>query len=673
MYKTGGKGAGLSKNRKAVLRFLSLYFFFLAGLVILYGTYIPCLMDYYIVRPEESYFTFFYENHCGATYTFEGILVGMAFAALYCLTMQAGVSMVILSGLLFLLTHASYIKFVNRKELLRLDDLRLTEAAGMAVGYLKFTPDRFLAILAGGLLLFVAAGVVLDCLGDKGWKAKSYRRENVREQQDSGEKSVLERGRARRLGLYAIRLLGCAGLCVCICLYTNHFFGERYVIDVIEPISPEKDRYVLYRFLQNDSLSMISVEQAEESYDFLLSQSPPRQSPVTGGVPGASENAAIKESSGYPNIIVIMNESWWNTDNIQSNRITFSQDPMGPYKELADRCSTGWLTSPVCGGGTLRPEIEFLTGLNTKYYNTDAVYAKLQGRRVSSVADYFNGLGYETVAIHPYYDYFYGREGAYAGMGFDRVIFEGDMQHKDIYTRYISDESLAKEIIALSRQEGDAPKFIWAVSIANHSRVLDYHEESVTDYDYPIEMSVAGERLGEEDYGSVVNYINGIYLANLAFAQLVEYFSMSEQPTVLMMFGDHCPYFSAETLEAFGLGERADGAKERLYTTPVIVWSNGSEEKPDFTGESMYYLPMMLIDYAGLPDSDMTRILRYERLYFQTNSWKFVRDASGELIREGTEEQIRALSHYKTVQYDILEGDGLGEDVWKPIISKRWE
>lgn len=59
MYKTGGKGAGLSNNRKAVLRFLSLYFFFLTGLVILYGTYIPCLMDYYIVRPEESYFTFF--------------------------------------------------------------------------------------------------------------------------------------------------------------------------------------------------------------------------------------------------------------------------------------------------------------------------------------------------------------------------------------------------------------------------------------------------------------------------------------------------------------------------------------------------------------------------------------------------------------------------------------
>lgn len=668
MYKTGTKGAGLSNNRKAALRFLSLYFFFIVTLVILYGTYIPCLLDYYIVRPEESYLTFFYENHLAATYTFEGILIGMVFAALYCLTMQAGISMVILSGLLFLLTHASYLKFVNRKELLRLDDLRLTEAAGMAIGYLKFTPDRFLAILAGGLLLFVAIGVVLDKFRKT---AQSGKRENAPEQPCSRQKAVWKNARARKTVLCTARFLGFFALCVCICFYTNHFLGREYVIDAIEPFSPEKDRYVLYRFLQNDSLAMINVEQAKESYDFLLSQSPPRQASVSGAAPGFPENAAMAEHSGYPNIVVIMNESWWNTDNIQSDRITFSRDPMGPYKALADRCSMGYVTSPVCGGGTLRPEIEFLTGLNTKYYNTDAVYAKLRGHRIPSVADYFNGLGYETVAVHPYYGTFYGRETAYKDMGFDQMIFEDDMLYKDSYTRYISDESLAKEIIALSRRQIGAPKFIWAVSIANHIKVLDYHKEPAADYDYPIEMSVEDGRLGEEDYDTTVNYVNGIYLANLAFAQLADYYSTAEQPTVLMMFGDHSPYFSVETLNAFGLGEGEEGAKERLYSTPVIVWSNVSREKLDFSGESMYYLPMMLIDYAGLPDSDMTRILRYERTCFQTNSPNFVRNASGEIIREGTGEQIRALSHYKTVQYDILEGEGIGKDIWKPITSGK--
>ena len=83
----------------------------------------------------------------------------------------------------------------------------------------------------------------------------------------------------------------------------------------------------------------------------------------------------------------------------------------------------------------------------------------------------------------------------------------------------------------------------------------------------------------------------------------------------------------------------------------------------------MYYLPQLLIDYAGLPDSDMTRILRYERSFFKTNSSKFVRDASGAEVYECTEEQLRALNHYKAVQYDILHGEGIGRDVWQPIVD----
>lgn len=649
MNKTNRKSKELSYKKK-----IALYSFFLAGLTALYAIYVPCLLDYYIIRPEETFLDFFYYNHLSAPYMFEGIFIGMVLAAFYCLTRQAGISALIVSGLLFLLTHASYIKFINRKELLRLDDLRLTEAAGMALNYFRFTLDRWVVILAGGLLFFVGMCIALDCFGDKVWKAKDHRRETAPEIRDFGQKSTPERARTGKLVWYVVRFFGFLVLCVTVCLYTNHFLRERYVIDAIGPLAQEMNRYVLYRFLQNDSLSEISVDRAEESYEFLLAQSPPKETP---------------DCTDYPDIIVIMNESWWNTDNIPSDRITFSQDPMGPYKALADRCSTGYLTSPVFGGGTVSPEIEFLTGLNTKYYRADAAYGKLRGRKIPSVVDYFNGLDYETTAIHPYYGSFYGRDAAYADMGFDRVVFEDGMQHKEIYTRYISDESLAEEIMARARQEDDRPQFIWAVSMANHIEVLDYKAETkpARAYGYPITVTIEGGELSDEDYDIIVNYINGIYRATRAFAQLVDYFSKTEQPAILLMFGDHCPFFSEEALQAFGLGGREAGVQERLYSTPVIMWSNVSAEKLDFSGESIYYLPQMVIDYAGLPDSDMTRILRYERSYFKTNSPHFARNASGEIVREGTEEQIRALNHYKTVQYDLLEGDGIGKDVWKPI------
>lgn len=618
----------------------ALYLVFLIGLAVMYITYVPCLLDYYIIRPEQSYLSFFSDNFVKPFYTFEGIAIGMALAALYCLTLRAGSSTLIVSVFLFILTHASYIKYINRKELLRLDDLRLTEAAGMALDYFRFALNRWLVLLAGMLLLFVGAGFALDHL-----------RRRIRKQREVGQNAAegIHPRRHRRI-IACVRLFGCFCLCTVAIFYTDHVLAKRYVVDGIEPLVSETDRYVLYRFLQNDSLSTISVERVEESYDFLLSQEPAKE-------------AVDREN--YPNVVVIMNESWWNTDNIPSDRVTFSQDPMGPYKELADRCVTGDVTTAVFGGGTLTPETEFLTGLNAKYYGVYSTYARMEEHRTPSLADYFNGLDYETVAIHPYYGYFYGRDAAYAAMGFDQVIFEEDMQYRDIYTRYISDESLARQIIA-KVEEGDGLKFVWAVSIGNHIRVLDYPAEPVTDYDYPITMTVNGAKLSEKDHDTVINYVNGIYLANQAFSQLVDYFSGVEQPTVLLMFGDHCPGFSTETLKVLGLSGEEGKVSESLYLTPVIMWSNFPGEAQPYSGESMYYLPQALIDYAGLPDADMTRILRYERSYFKTNSPEFVRDAAGKAVYECTEEQLQALSHCKAVQYDVLNGEENGRNVWLP-------
>lgn len=186
-----------------------LYFFLLIGLVVIYATYIPCLMDYYIVRPEQSYFSFFYDNYLKAPLVFEGIVIGMAVAALYCLTLQAGVSTLIVSALLFILTHASYIKYINRKELLRLDDLRLTEAAGMALDYFRFALNRWLVLLAGVLILFVGAGFALDWFRRKVRKKSEAGRGGGRESPTSAsldcnmrEAAVLRLSVCRYLSLY---------------------------------------------------------------------------------------------------------------------------------------------------------------------------------------------------------------------------------------------------------------------------------------------------------------------------------------------------------------------------------------------------------------------------------------------------------------------------------------
>lgn len=648
-----------------------LYGVAVAGLIGMYATYVPFLMDYYTCRPEVSFVTFFDENLLNATAEFESMVLIFVLAFLFCVTWNSAVSVGLVSLLLLVLTHASYIKYVNRQELLRLADFKLTEAAGMAAGYLEIDWSHYLATLAGGLLLFSIAAVGIELIRCKVLFPKGNG-ENKRD--DCRKVSRLRWGSVIIAGFVAV-----GGV-----VYTNQYMLSRMDVenaDNMNLVDGETDRHVLYYLLKNDSLDSINVENAEESYEFLLSKETPREA-----------KTEIK-----PNVIVVMNESWWNTDNIATENVVFSKDPMEPYKELEDECITGYLSCNVYGGGTVSSEAEFLTGINTKYYlSSSAVYSETMGRKLPSVVDYFNALDYETIAIHPYYGEFYGREKVYDTMGFDETVFDEDMKNREVYTRYISDESLAKEIIEEYEEAGEEErKFIWSTSISNHRTTLEYHLDEVDEYDYPISVELKSGSLEQHDMETFVSYINGIYLAGEAYADLIEYFSEKEEPVIVVMYGDHMPNFAFNMLDVMGLTKENEPGKvdlihvedsqvvlteeqkavaysmdmlTRVYTVPVIMWSNFElEETPDFDGESIYYLPGMILESAGLPDSEMSCMLRGQRNVFKANSRKYVLNEKGERIDRCSDEELEMMNHGKVVGYDILFGEEPRMDIWLPI------
>ncbi|MCM1100881.1 MAG: LTA synthase family protein [Clostridium sp.] len=610
----------------------------LAGAILLYAYYVPFLLDYYVLRPEESFLDFWQVNLLDPVYEFESIVICLCLCILYCIIMNGGVNALILSCALFALSYGGYIKYLNRRELLRLDDLRLTETAGMAMGLAQVEYGGYLLLLVVGLLLLTAPGFVVERLRDR----------------------APDKGRGNRWVKLLIRCGAGVALCVIFCVYSRWFFGlqmDKETVEQTDFVKVETDRYVLYQFLFNENLTSISPENIEASYARLF------KATETGETVDETFDGSVR-----PNVIVILNESWWNTDNILSDKVTFSQDPMGPYKELSGKCVTGYLTSNVYGGGTVSSEAEFLTGLNTKYCpSASTVYATTLDRRLPSVVDYFNALDYETVAIHPYYGWFYDRDIVYQNYGFGKTVFDEDMTYRELYSRYISDESLAKQII-MEYEEAEGPRFIWAISVANHWRIMDYHEESVEDYSYPITVNVEGV-ISDKDYDILVNYVNGIYLANLAYEELVEYFEQTEEPTVVVMYGDHIPDFSAEALKVLGLNpdDNSEEPVERLYSVPVALWSNCSEEEIAFTGKSIWYLPWMVLEYAGLPDSRMTRLLAYERNFFKADSREIVTDAEGNAIDRYSAEQLEVMRHFQAVTYDILYGKELYPDLWKPL------
>ncbi len=647
-----------------------IYILMVAGLVWLYVTYVPFLLDYYVCRPGMGFGDFYQMNAFSEVFRFETVLMAFMLCFLFCLTWNGGLSVGIMSLALFLLTHGSYVKYQNRKELLRLADFQLTEAAGMAAGYLKFKPDRYLFMLFGILFLFVVLGVGVEHVRKHILFKNSEYKFSFKD-----KKSLLYCGVRGALAV----VFGSF-----IFLHTNLFVMDRAeAANSIKSGYEDNDRFILYHFVKNESITVADVENVEDSYDFLL----PEEEPV-------EELPKVK-----PNVIVIMNESWWNTDNIEPGNVKFSKDPMGPYKWLSKRCITGHLTSNVYGGGTISSEAEFLTGINTKYYVTSStIYEETLDRKLPSLVDYFNALEYETVAIHPFYGDFYSRDQVYETMGFDEAIFEEDMVNREIYSRYISDDSLVEEIIAEYEEAGEEEnKFIWSVSVGNHRRTLDYYIDSVEDYDYPISVDLNGAQLEEEDVDTLVNYVNGIYMAGAAYEKLINYFAQKEEPVVVVMYGDHIPNFSVETLEVLGLSRESNPYEmelmetvsgdllapehaysalaaedmellERMYSVPVVMWSNFELEKePKFQGESIYYLPQMLIESVGLPESEMSRMLESQRNVFRANAREFVLDKNGNQVLEYTDEQMETLNHGKIVIYDILFGENPPKNIWQPI------
>lgn len=397
----------MGKNIKTIIYALAIIF-----LVILYCKYTPWLMDYYVSRPDCSFMDFCSQNTYDDVYSFEAMLIGLLFFAIFCLTLNECYSVLILSLLLFILSHASYTKYINRRELLLIDDLKLTEAAGMALNYFSISLNKYLLYYVGITLFFILLFFCIERFR-KSFSPISKTKETII---------------AKIVGFFI-----CCFMSVYL-VYTLLPSQDLQDLGNYANITPTAtNNYILYRFLKNDSLVPTDIENAEDSYSYILS---------------SEDNENTGNLENYPNVIVIMNESWWNTDNIDSDKISFSQNPMQPFVDLDSKCRTGYLSSNVFGGGTVSSEFEFLSGLNTKYYTSSSgIYETIKNRKVPSIVDYFNSLDYSTTAIHPYYGDFYDRETIYNTMEFDKTIFDEDMLYRDIYTRYISDESMANQII----------------------------------------------------------------------------------------------------------------------------------------------------------------------------------------------------------------------------------
>ncbi len=262
-----------------------------------------------------------------------------------------------------------------------------------------------------------------------------------------------------------------------------------------------------------------------------------------------------------PNIILIQLESFFDTNELEF--LTTSEDPIPTFRSLMNNYSSGYFKVPSVGAGTANTEFEVLTGMNLRYFGPGEYPYKtiMKYQESESVATALKEFGYGAHALHNNGGNFYSRADVFNMMGFDSYTskeFMNILQYTE--NGWAKDDVLTQHIMnALNSTEQQ--DFVFGITVQGHG---DY-EEKVENPRITVEGDIDEETNQAWEY-----YVNHLYETDLFIADLISELEQRNEPTVLILYGDHLPTMG---LEAKDLKNRY------LYNTNYAIWDNIGLEK----------------------------------------------------------------------------------------------
>ena len=239
------------------------------------------------------------------------------------------------------------------------------------------------------------------------------------------------------------------------------------------------------------------------------------------------------------------------------------------------------------GGGTLRTEFSFLTGIPMHIFpGYQLPYCSLVKNNLWSLPWFLrNSYDYSCIAVHPYNRTFWNRKHAYPLLGFEEFIdinaFTG---HNPAKNNFVSDHDTYSKIIHLLNLS-KKPLFLFCVTIQNHG---PYH--SFTKF----------ENCGLDP--EFIGYIELIQKSINALTYLKETLTELNREYILVHFGDHAPALKATSTNK----------REELLSTPLYITSNCFLDFSKFKNETIHIsqLGSLLLDYAELLQSRCVSVIK---------------------------------------------------------------
>jgi phosphoglycerol transferase MdoB-like AlkP superfamily enzyme len=455
------------------------------------------------------------------------------------------------------------------------------------------------------------------------------------------------------IGCLVILLFGCGANAL---LYSNTELYSQYpVIDnPYFEVNQYSSKGLIYSFCHQFNITRVTPP---EGYD-------------KGTFDQLEKEQNLVSANNKPHIIMIMGEAFSDLSNNQNLDFSNYRDPLQNFKEMAssENAVSGKIVVPGYGGGTSNTEYDVLTACSTRYLNNPLPSYNFIHQPFDALPRRLAQIGYETQAIHPGYQWFYNRQNVYPYLGFDTCYFLEDSF--DLATQgvggYVNETATMDKILetldAHIKTE-ETPLFSFTVTIQNHGPFDNHYGSLPQSFDTDISLTEAQKDL-------LTQYFKGVTDADTQLGRLRDYAEASNEPIVVVYFGDHLPGFS-NGMDFFPLLDYPIGPngtlEERLalYETPFLIWQNdAAKEQCAFMDNAKnislpasriinaQYLGALLTQLLGMegvsPLFDYANEAR-ELLPASTNTI-FV-DANGNYSESATQEQKDIVSKMRAWQY----------------------
>ena len=392
-----------------------------------------------------------------------------------------------------------------------------------------------------------------------------------------------------------------------------------------------------------------------------------------------AETGAAPADETQPNVIMILSESFYDLTRLPG--LTYDADPLENYHALQAESISGTFHSHYLGYGTGYLEMSMHTGFTDRdlgagtniCFMDNGVYEQLD-----SLTEQFTNTGnYRAEMLHAFDNSLYNRTVTYPLLGYSDLLFSQEVQELGIpggiYGGYYMKDSYLYQGM-LRRMEainaGGQRAFLYGISMENHQ---PFQPDK---FFGECQIGVEHDTLSQEDMAIVRVMLEGVTRADQALGLLVEELRQSEEPTVVVFFGDHRPNLTltdgSTVYQKLGLcptNDTVDWTVEQiddLYSTDYLIWANDAALLQGQAGSrkdsSITAIGPQLLELLGLPTSRYWRLLELCNGAALTNTDLYFVDGSGtpagrQEEADLTAEQEELLRLRSDVIYDALYGE----------------